>query len=82
MYTTKTKPLGYILAFTQIAVAVFTFDRNDANTILVSVLLVLGAVLMLSAGSESSFFRTANSVLGYLAVVISVAVVVRVLFYS
>jgi hypothetical protein len=71
--------LGKILGVIQILVAIFVLDMKSWNQIIVSVLLFLGGALMLTAGVDSTAIRKSRNVLSFIAVAISVALIVKIL---
>jgi hypothetical protein len=71
--------LGKILGVIQILVAIFVLDVKSWNQIIVSALLFLGGTLMLTAEVDSAAIRKARGVLSFIAVAISVALIVKIL---
>jgi hypothetical protein len=75
----KPNLLGKVLGVIQILVAIFVLDMKSWNQIIVSVLLFLGGALMLTAGVDSTAIRKSRNVLSFIAVAISVALIVKIL---
>jgi hypothetical protein len=71
--------LGRILGVIQILVAIFVLDMKSWNQIIVSVLLFLGGTLMLTAEIDSTTIRRVRGVLSFVAVAISVALIIKIL---
>jgi hypothetical protein len=71
--------LGKILGVIQILVAIFVLDVKSWNQIIVSALLFLGGTLMLTAEVDSTAIRKARGVLSFIAVAISVALIIKIL---
>jgi hypothetical protein len=71
--------LGRILGVIQILVAIFVLDMKSWNQIIVSVLLFLGGTLMLTAEVDSTAIRRVRGVLSFVAVAISVALIIKIL---
>jgi hypothetical protein len=71
--------LGRILGVIQILVAIFVLDVKSWNQIIVSVLLFLGGTLMLTAEIDSTTIRRVRGVLSFVAVAISVALIIKIL---
>ncbi|HKP71145.1 MAG TPA: hypothetical protein VJV05_17795 [Pyrinomonadaceae bacterium] len=82
MDETKIGVIGKLLAVFQILVAIVYFDWNSWNQIAASVLLLVGALLLLGTGTTSSFFRKLLRVISYLAVLLSLVLVIKVLFFD
>jgi hypothetical protein len=71
--------IGRILGVIQILVAIFVLDMKSWNQIIVSVLLFLGGTLMLTAEIDSTTIRRVRGVLSFVAVAISVALIIKIL---
>jgi hypothetical protein len=79
MNDAKTGLFGKVLGMLQILVSIFVLDLNSWNQIIVSVLLFLGGLLMLTMDADSKFIRGARSFISYAAILISVALIIKVL---
>ena len=74
--------LEYVLGALQFVVAAVTFDSHSWNQIAVSVLLVCGGILILPLGAKSPIARRARGLIGYFAILLSFALVIKVLFFG
>ena len=79
MDQTRTGLVGKVLGVVQLLVAVFILDPNSWNGIAVSAVLFLGGVLTLTADTSSISLQKVRSVLSWIAILISVTFIIKLL---
>lgn len=75
-------PVGKLLGVIQILVAIFNLDPARPNGIIISVLLFLGGLLMIITDIRSPMFGKFRRVLAYTAILISLALIIKVLAFD
>lgn len=74
------KILGILLGISVILIAIWNFDRNSWNQIIISTLLFSSGLITLLTDSESKFLQEARGILLYVAGIIVIFLIFKVLF--
>ena len=72
--------LGYVLGAFQILLAFVYFDSRNWNQVVIAILLFVGGVIALTVDMSSTFAKGARSALCFFAILLSAALVIKVLF--
>lgn len=70
------RAIGKILGVLQVIVAIFVFDADQWNEMIVSALLFLGGVLTLTTDMNATFIQKCRSILSYVAILLAVVLVI------
>ena len=78
----KTWTIERVLGVLQFVIAIYNFDSADVNKVIVSVMLCLLGVTLLMSGVRSGALRQVRRISGYVGVVLSAVIIVKVLVFD
>ncbi len=76
------KIIGKILAVILILVAIYTFEWNDLNKIIVSILLSLSAATILIEDARSEFWQDLRKFLRQANIALAVFLLLKIIFFG
>lgn len=74
------KILGILLGISVIVIAIWTFDWNSWNQIIISALLFLSGLVTLLTNAESKFLQKLRSFSLYIAGIIAIFLILKIVF--